>query len=107
MGWMYLLLASVFEVGFTTTLRFTDHFRNIPAVGGFLICVALSLVFLELANRSIPLGTAYAIWTGIGAAGTVVIGMVWFDEPATIVRALLILGIIACAIGLKLTAGHG
>lgn len=105
MGWLFLVLASVFEVGFTTTLRFTDNFKNVPAVDAFVVCVCLSLVFLELANRSIPLGTAYAIWTGVGAAGTVVIGMLWFDEPATAVRGLLILGIIACAIGLKFTAG--
>ncbi|BBB08520.1 DMT family transporter [Sphingopyxis sp. EG6] len=105
MGWLFLVLASVFEVGFTTTLRFTDNFKNIPAVAAFVVCVCLSLVFLELANRSIPLGTAYAIWTGVGAAGTVVIGMLWFNEPATAVRGLLILGIIACAIGLKFTAG--
>lgn len=106
MGWIYLLLASVFEVGFTTTLRFTDNFKNVPAVAGFLVCVFLSLLFLELANRSIPLGTAYAIWTGIGAVGTVVIGMIWFNEPATVIRGLLILGIVACAIGLKVTSGH-
>jgi quaternary ammonium compound-resistance protein SugE len=65
-----------------------------------------SLWFLELANRSIPLGTAYAIWTGIGAIGTVTIGMIWFDEPATLARGLLILGIVGCVIGLKLTSGH-
>lgn len=107
MGWLYLMLASMFEVGFTTTLRFTENFKNLPAVGGFLLCVSLSLLFLELANRSIPLGTAYAIWTGVGAAGTVIIGMLWFDEPASITRGLLIMGIIACAIGLKLTGGNG
>ncbi len=74
MAWLYLMLASLFEVGFTTTLRLSDSFRNLPATAGFLVCVFLSLLFLELANRSIPLGTAYAIWTGIGAIGTVVIG---------------------------------
>ena len=75
-------------------------------VGGFLVCVVLSLLFLELAERAIPLGTAYAIWTGIGAVGTVAIGIIWFGEPATIVRMLLIVGLIACAIGLKLTSGR-
>lgn len=106
MGWIYLLFASTFEVGFTTALRLSGNFKNLPAVGGFLICVALSLLFLELAERSIPLGTAYAIWTGIGAVGTVTIGIIWFGEPATIVRVLLIAGLIACAIGLKVTAGR-
>lgn len=106
MGWLYLMLASLFEVGFTTTLRLSDSFRNLPATAGFLVCVFLSLLFLELANRSIPLGTAYAIWTGIGAIGTVVIGMIWFAEPATLIRVALIIGIVACAIGLKFTSGQ-
>ncbi len=106
MSWIYLALAAAFEVGFTTSMRFSNNFRNLVASIGFLICVALSLLFLELANRSIPLGTAYAVWTGTGAVGTVLIGMIWFAEPATAVRLLLIFGIITCAIGLKVTAGH-
>lgn len=106
MGWIYLLLASTFEVGFTTALRLSNNFKSLPAVGGFVVCVALSLLFLELAERSIPLGTAYAIWTGIGAVGTVTIGIIWFGEPATVVRILLIVGLIGCAIGLKVTAGR-
>jgi quaternary ammonium compound-resistance protein SugE len=106
MGWIFLILASVFEVGFTTTMRLSDNFKNLLAVGGFLVCVGLSLLFLELANRSIPLGTAYAIWTGVGAIGTVAIGMVWFGEPATVVRVAFILGIVGCAIGLKVTSGE-
>ena len=106
MAWLYLMLAAAFEVGFTTTLRLSDNFRNLPATGGFIVCVVLSLWFLELANRAIPLGTAYAIWTGIGALGTVVIGMIWFGEPATAVRFALIAGIIGCAIGLKVTSGE-
>ncbi len=106
MAWLYLILAGIFEVAFTTALRFTNNFKNLWATVGFLVCVSLSLLFLELSNRSIPLGTAYAIWTGIGATGTVVIGMIWFGEPATIVRGLLILGVVACAIGLKFTSGQ-
>lgn len=105
MGWVYLALASLFEVGFTTTLRLTEGFRNLPATAGFLLCVVLSLAFLELANRSIPLGTAYAVWTGIGALGTVVIGTIWYGEPATLTRFALIAGIVGCAIGLKVTSG--
>ncbi|CAA9506084.1 MAG: small multidrug resistance family (SMR) protein [uncultured Sphingomonadaceae bacterium] len=56
--------------------------------------------------RSIPLGTAYAVWTGAGAIGTVAIGMIWFDEPATIMRVLLVLGIVGCVVGLKFTSGE-
>ncbi len=105
MGWVYLILAGAFEVSFTTTMRFINNFKNLWATVGFLVFVALSLFFLEIANKSIPLGTAYAIWTGIGAIGTVVIGMIWFQEPATVIRGLLIMGIVGCAIGLKLTSG--
>ena len=107
MAWIYLLLASVFEVSFTTTLRLSDNFKNWPAVLAFLVSVALSLLFLELAERAIPLGTAYAVWTGIGAVGTVMIGIIWFGEPATVVRGVLILGIVACAAGLKMTSSPG
>ncbi len=106
MAWIYLILGGVFEVGFTTSLRFLDGFKNLPALAAFLVCVALSLWLLEIASASIPLGTAYAVWTGMGAVGTVVIGMIWFGEPATAIRGLLILGIIACAVGLKMTEGE-
>jgi quaternary ammonium compound-resistance protein SugE len=104
MPWLFLALASVFEIGFTTSMRLSDDFKQLLAVIGFLVCVSLSLLFLELANRSIPLGTAYAIWTGVGATGTVVIGMIWFAEPVSIVRLLLIAGVMGCAIGLKVTS---
>ncbi len=106
MAWVYLIVGGLFEVGFTTSLRFVDNYKNLPAVAAFLVCVTLSLVFLELASKTIPLGTAYAIWTGMGAAGTVGIGMIWFHEPTSVLRGLLIAGIIGCAIGLKLTSGQ-
>jgi quaternary ammonium compound-resistance protein SugE len=66
--------------------------------------VAISMGLLELASRSIPMGTAYAVWGGIGAIGTVVVGMIWFNEPTTTIRLLLILAIVAAIAGLKLTA---
>jgi quaternary ammonium compound-resistance protein SugE len=104
MAWLLLILGGLFEVGFTTCLRYVDGFRNLPWTLGFLVSVALSMALLEVASRSIPMGTAYAVWTGIGALGTVVIGMIWFGEPATLTRGLLILGAVACIAGLKLTA---
>jgi len=106
MPWAWLILGGLFEVGFTTCLRFADGFRNVPWTIGFLVSVTLSMALLELASRSIPMGTAYAVWTGIGALGTVLIGIVWFGEAATPVRLLLILGAVACIAGLKLTSGH-
>jgi quaternary ammonium compound-resistance protein SugE len=66
--------------------------------------VAISMGLLELASRSIPMGTAYAVWGGIGAIGTVAVGMIWFHEPTTTIRLLLILAIVAAIAGLKLTA---
>jgi quaternary ammonium compound-resistance protein SugE len=99
-----LILGGCFEVGFTTCLRFVDGFRNIPWTLGFLASVTLSMGLLEMASRAIPMGTAYAVWTGIGALGTVLVGIFWFGEPTTTVRVLLMFGLIACIAGLKLTA---
>ncbi len=104
MAWLLLILGGLFEIGFTTSLRFVDSFRNVPWTIAFLISVAISMALLELAARTIPMGTAYAVWGGIGALGTVVVGILWFDEPATLVRALLILTIVAAIAGLRLTA---
>ena len=102
MAWFWLILGGLFEVGFTTALRFVDGFRNLGWTLAFLVSVGLSMALLELAARTIPMGTAYAVWAGIGAIGTVVVGMAFFDEPATTVRLLLILVIIAAIAGLKL-----
>jgi quaternary ammonium compound-resistance protein SugE len=104
MPWLLLILGGLFEIGFTTSLRFVDGFRNVPWTLAFLASVTISMGLLELAARSIPMGTAYAVWGGIGALGTVVVGILWFDEPATLVRALLILTIVAAIAGLRLTA---
>ena len=104
MAWLVLCVGGLFEVGFTTCLRYVDGFRNVPWTIGFLVSVGLSMGLLELAARTIPMGTAYAVWTGIGALGTVVIGMIWFGEPVVPVRVLLIFGVVACIVGLKLTA---
>jgi quaternary ammonium compound-resistance protein SugE len=104
MAWLLLIIGGLFEVGFTTSLRFVDGFRNVPWTVAFLVSVAISMALLEQAARTIPMGTAYAVWGGIGALGTVVVGILWFDEPATLVRALLILSIVAAIAGLRLTA---
>jgi len=104
MAWFWLILGGLFEVGFTTSLRFVGGFKNVPWTLAFLVSVAISMGLLELASRSIPMGTAYAVWGGIGAIGTVVVGMIWFHEPTTTIRLLLILAIVAAIAGLKLTA---
>ena len=104
MAWFYLIVGGLFEIGFTTALRFVDGFRNGPWTLAFLVSVVISMGLLELAARTIPMGTAYAVWGGIGALGTVVVGILWFDEPATLIRALLILTIVAAIAGLRLTS---
>jgi quaternary ammonium compound-resistance protein SugE len=104
MAWALLILGGMFEVGFTTCLRFVDGFRNVPWTLGFLGSVTLSMGLLEVASRTIPMGTAYAVWGGIGALGTVLIGIIWFDEPAATIRIMLIFALIACIAGLKITA---
>ena len=104
MAWFLLILGGLFEVGFTTALRFVDGFRNLPWTLAFLGSVTLSMGLLEYAARTIPMGTAYAVWGGIGAVGTVVVGMAFFNEPTTTIRVLLILVIVAAIAGLRLTA---
>jgi quaternary ammonium compound-resistance protein SugE len=102
MPWALLIVGGLFEVGFTTCLRFVDGFRNLPWTLGFVGSVSLSMGLLEVASRSIPMGTAYAVWGGIGAIGTVLVGILAFGEAATPIRIVLILGIVMCIAGLKL-----
>ena len=104
MAWLLLIIGGVFEVGFTTSLRFVDGFRNVPWTLAFLASVTVSMALLEVAARSIPMGTAYAVWGGIGAVGTVLVGMLWFQEPATTIRLLLILVIVGAIAALRITA---
>ena len=104
MAWFWLIVGGLFEVGFTTSLRHVDGFRNLPWTAAFLASVTISMGLLEYAARTIPMGTAYAVWGGIGAIGTVAVGMLWFGEPFTTLRMLMILGIVFCIAGLRLTA---
>lgn len=104
MAWFWLILGGFFEVGFTTSLRFVDGFRNLPWTITFLISVGISMALLEVASRTIPMGTAYAVWGGIGAVGTVIVGILWFNEPSSTIRILLIFAIVAAIAALKLTA---
>jgi quaternary ammonium compound-resistance protein SugE len=105
MAWALLVLGGLFEIGFTTCLRFVEDFRNLPWTLGFLVSVALSMGLLQIASRSIAMGTAYAVWGGIGALGTVLVGILWFGEPFGPARLLLIFGLVACIAGLRLVGG--
>ena len=101
---MWLIIGGLFEVGFTTSLRFVDGFRNMPWTLAFLASVAVSMGLLEVASRQIPMGTAYAVWGGIGAVGTVLVGMAFFAKPAGSVRLALIALIVGAIVALRLTA---
>lgn len=104
MAWTYLLIAGLLEICWAISLKRTDGFSNLP---WSLITVAgmtASFFFLAQALKFIPVGTAYAIWTGIGAAGTAILGIVLFAESAALPRLLCIGLIIAGIIGLKLTS---
>ncbi|PWE56507.1 QacE family quaternary ammonium compound efflux SMR transporter [Metarhizobium album] len=104
MAWFLLFLAGVLEIGWAIGLKYTDGFtRPIPTALTAASMVA-SVVLLGIAVRTLPLGTAYAIWTGIGTVGTVILGIVLFSEPATAVRLACIALIIAGIAGLKATA---
>lgn len=104
MAWLMLLAAGLFEVGFTTCLRLSEGFRNPWWASGFFLSAGLSFFLLERAQRSIPLGTAYAVWVGIGAAGTAIVGMWLFREPAETVRLVLLAVLVGAIIGLKLVS---
>ena len=104
MAWFWLILGGLFEVGFTTSLRFVDGFRNVPWTLAFLGSVTISMGLLEVASRSIAMGTAYAVWGGIGAVGTVLVGMAWFGEPVSSLRLVLIALIIGAIVALRATA---
>ncbi|HEX5934772.1 MAG TPA: quaternary ammonium compound efflux SMR transporter SugE [Pseudorhizobium sp.] len=104
MAWILLVLAGLFEIGWAIGLKYTDGFtRPLPTILTALAMV-ISVVLLGLAIRSLPVGTAYAIWTGIGTVGTVILGIVLFAEPATALRIGCIAMIIAGIIGLKIAA---
>src|SRR5947209_15887635 len=102
MPWLWLIVGGVFEIGFTTSLRFVDGFRNVPWTLAFLASVAVSMGLLEVASRAVPMGTAYAVWGGIGAVGTVIVGILWFHEASSLVRLTLILAIVVSIAALRI-----
>ncbi|MDR3623646.1 MAG: multidrug efflux SMR transporter [Chlamydiales bacterium] len=106
MGWIYLLLAGLCEIGFTTFLNLSNNFTRLLPTLAFLALAALSFAFLSFSLKSIPLGTAYAIWTGIGAFGTAIIGVAFFNESADFWRILFLALLIGSIVGLKVVSPH-
>ncbi|TGK29456.1 multidrug efflux SMR transporter [Leptospira gomenensis] len=101
MAWIYLAIASLFEIGFTTCLKLSDNFTKPMWTSGFAVSAVLSLVFLNKAVQTIPMGTAYAIWTGLGAVGTVIIGILLHGEPIDFWRGFFLSTLILSVFGLK------
>jgi quaternary ammonium compound-resistance protein SugE len=105
MGWLILVLAGLFEVGWAVGLKMSDGLSKLVPAAWTVVAMIVSLWLLALALRTLPLGTAYAVWTGIGAVGTAVVGMIWFGDPATVLRIVSIVLIVAGIAGLKLASG--
>lgn len=101
-AWALLLLAGLLEIVWSTSMKASDGFTRHLYTGITLVAAWLSFGLLGLAMKSLPLGTAYAVWTGMGAVGAAVLGMVLFKEPATAARILCILAIVGGILGLKL-----
>lgn len=106
MSWFYLLGAGLFEVGFTTCLKLSNNFSDWRWSTAFGVCAFISFSLLSEAAKTIPLGTAYAVWTGIGALGTALIGIVFFKDPLTFWRVFFLLLLIGSVIGLKAVSGY-
>ena len=104
MPWILLFIAGLLEVGWAIGLKYTESFTRLWPSVGTLAAMTISVVLLGLAMRTLPVGTAYAVWTGIGAVGTVILGIVLFAEPATAARLGCVGLIVAGIIGLKLTS---
>ncbi|MBK5934045.1 quaternary ammonium compound-resistance protein SugE [Rhodovulum imhoffii] len=106
MGWLILLFAGLFEIGFTTAMKTSDGLtRPLPSLA-FLICAVASFFLLFRSLDYLPLGTAYAVWTGIGAVGTVLVGIFLYDEPAGLLRMFFLSLLIASIVGLKFVSSQ-
>ena len=102
MPWVILVIAGLFEVAWAIGLKYTEGFTRPWPSAATLAAMIVSVVLLAVAMRSLPVGTSYAVWTGIGAVGTVILGIVLFHEPATVARLACIGLIVAGIVGLKL-----
>lgn len=104
MAWTLLVVAGLFEVGWAVGLKFTEGFTRLVPSAITIVSMVASLALLGLALRTLPLGTAYAVWTGIGTVGTAALGIVLFQEPATALRLGCIALIVAGIVGLRVSA---
>ena len=106
MSWIYLFIAGVLEVAWAIGLKYTDGWSKLYPSILTVIGMIASFYFLSLALKTLPIGTAYAVWTGIGTVGAAVLGIILFDEPRDAVKVICILLILGGVAGLKLTSGN-
>ncbi|GEP91348.1 quaternary ammonium compound-resistance protein SugE [Chitinophaga terrae (ex Kim and Jung 2007)] len=107
MPWLFLVIGGLFEIGFTISLKYSENFTKLWPSLSFIVCISLSFFFLNKAiNGGLPIGTSYAVWTGIGAAGTAIAGMLFFKEPVMIWRIFFLVLLIGSIVGLKFVSGH-
>ena len=104
MSWIILVIAGLFEIGWAIGLKYTEGFTRLWPTVGTVVSMAISVGLLGLAMRDLPVGTAYAVWTGIGAVGTVILGIVLMGDPSNAARLICVGLILAGIIGLKLTS---
>ncbi len=102
MPWIILLLAGLFEIAWAVGLKFTDGFSRLWPTLGTITALVISVMLLGFATKSLPIGTAYAVWTGIGAAGTVICGILFLGDSVNATRLICVGFILAGVIGLKL-----
>jgi quaternary ammonium compound-resistance protein SugE len=106
MAWVVLFIAGLFEIGWAVGLKYTQGFTRLWPSVGTVAAMAASFLLLSQALKTIPVGTGYAVWTGIGVVGTVIIGMTFLGEPLEVWRIVCVLLIIAGIVGLKLVSPH-
>ncbi len=104
MAWIYLIIAGLFECGWAIGLKYTEGFTRLTPSILTIIAMAISFFLLSTAMKTIPVGTAYAVWTGIGAVGVAVMGMILFGESRDILRIISLMMIVGGIIGLKLVS---
>jgi quaternary ammonium compound-resistance protein SugE len=104
MNWLFLFVAGTFEIVWAVGLKYTDGFSKLWPTAATLLAMVASMFFLSQALKTIPIGTGYAVWTGIGAAGTALLGIILFSESAALPRLACIGAIVVGIVGLKLTS---
>ncbi|MBD2449401.1 quaternary ammonium compound efflux SMR transporter SugE [Nostoc sp. FACHB-152] len=106
MAWVYLLIAGLLEIAWAIGLKYSQGFTKLAYSIPTVACMVLSFFFLSIALRTLPVGTAYAVWTGIGAMGTALLGVILLGEPASMKRFICIGLILAGVLGLRLVSNH-